>query len=173
MNFDELKTAQEDIREKYMREQLGQEKCKILDKFNLHPNSRLYWERREPKYPVQEYFSHKLALKSTPLGMIFHINHLCFAKVKYFENNWNEFCPCTHDFKKGFVETELYNMEFIKHRKTGIILDLRELSKIHWLKDFHALCAYLEEQSKLYLTKEYQTNIKASSAMQSLTTLEG
>ncbi|GLC28919.1 hypothetical protein bsdE14_03290 [Clostridium omnivorum] len=53
--------------------------------------------------------------------------------------------PCIYDFKKGFVETELYSMEFIKQKNTGIVLDLRELGKIHWLKDFKELCAYLEE----------------------------
>ncbi|WP_264848193.1 hypothetical protein [Clostridium omnivorum] len=36
-------------------------------------------------------------------------------------------------------------MEFIKQKNTGIVLDLRELGKIHWLKDFKELCAYLEE----------------------------
>lgn len=145
MDNDMLKAVDDEIREKYLRKQLGDEKCRILDKYSLRSNSRLYWERHQEKYPVQEYFSHKFAVKSSPLGMIFHIYRLCFAKVKYFENHWNEYVPCIYDFKKGFVETELYNMEFIKQKSTGIVLDLRELGKIHWLKDFKELCAYLEE----------------------------
>lgn len=148
MDNDTLKAVDDEIREKYLRKQLGDEKCKVLDKYSLRSNSRLYWERRQEKYPVQEYFSHKFAVKSSPLGMIFHIYRLCFAKVKYFENHWDEYVPCIYDFKKGFVETELYNMEFIKQKSTGIVLDLRELGKIHWLKDFKELCAHLEEMDR-------------------------
>lgn len=148
MDIEVLKTVDDDIREKYLRKQLGDEKCRILDKYDLRSNSRLYWERYQEKYPVQEYFSHKLAVKSSSIGMIFHIYRLCFAKVKYFENHWDEYVPCIYDFKKGFVETELYNMEFIKQKSTGIVLDLRELGKIHWLKDFKELCAYLEEMDE-------------------------
>ena len=150
MDYDELINASKEFREQYLREQLGPEKCKILDKYSLCSNSRLYWERHQEKYPVQEYFSHKFAVKSTPLGMIFHINRLCFAKTKYFEAHWDEYIPCIYDFEKGFVETELYNMEFIKQKSTGIVLDLRELGKIHWLKDFQKLCKYLEEKQEAF-----------------------
>ncbi|MEW8993687.1 hypothetical protein [Clostridium sp.] len=87
MNLEYLKELEHTMREKLMREELGKEKCKIIDKFNLHPNENLYWERVESKYPNQEYFSHKLAMKSTPIGIIFHINRLCYAKTKYFEQN--------------------------------------------------------------------------------------
>lgn len=143
-----LKALPEETRELYLREKLGPEKCKILNKYDLHCNSRLYWERRQEKYPIQEYFSNKFAMKSTPLGMIFHINRLCFAKVKYFEEHWDEYLPCIYDCKKGFVECELYDMEFIKQKATGIVLDLRELARIHWLKDFKNLCAYLEKMQE-------------------------
>jgi hypothetical protein len=148
LDYDALKALSEEVREGYLRNQLGAEKCKILDKYGLRSNPRLYWERHQEKYPVQEYFSHKFAMKSTPLGMIFHINRLCFAKVKYFEAHLDEYVPCIYDCKKGFVETELYNMEFMKQKGTGIVIDLRELAKIHWLKDFKNLCAYLEKMQE-------------------------
>lgn len=148
MDREALLMLNEDQREKAMRQELGEEKCKILDKYNLHPNDRLYWERREPKYPNQEYFSHKMALKTSPLGIIFHINRLCYAKTKYFQDHWSEFIPCVYDHRKGFVETELYNMEYIKKKDTGIVLDLRELAKIHWLSDFKKLCSSLESQGE-------------------------
>lgn len=146
MNLKYLKELEQPIREKLMREELGEEKCKIIDKFNLHPNENLYWERVEPKYPNQEYFSHKLATKSTPIGIIFHINRLCYAKTKYFEQNWDKFVPCIYSYIDNFVETEIYNMEYIKHKSTGITLDLRELAKIHWIDDFRAICTYLEKK---------------------------
>lgn len=148
MNFDALRNMDLQLKERIMREQLGEEKCKILDKYDLHPNSNLYWERVQEKYPVQSYFSHKFALKSSPLGIIFHINRLCFAKTKYFESNWCNFVPCVYDLKKGFIETELYNMEYIKQKSTGIIIDLRELAKIKWIKDFKELCHYMEEKQR-------------------------
>ncbi|WP_138204514.1 hypothetical protein [Haloimpatiens lingqiaonensis] len=148
MDNDTLKALKAEERERIMREELGDEKCKILDKYNLHPNERLYWVRLQEKYPDQEYFSHKFAKKSSPLGMIFHIYRLCFAKTKYFENNWQDFVPCVYNYKRGFVETPIYNMEFIKQKSTGIVIDLRELAKIKWIKDFKDICAYLEEKQK-------------------------
>ncbi|MFX0549308.1 hypothetical protein ACOAKC_08215 [Hathewaya histolytica] len=146
MHKDKLMELEPEIREKVMRDALGKEKCKILDKYNLHSNERIYWERIQEKYPTQEYFSHKFAIKTSPLGMIFHIYRLCFAKTKYFENNWDKFVPCVYNCKDGFVETEIYNMEYLKQRSTGIIIDLRELAKIKWVQDFKDLCDYLEEK---------------------------
>ena len=148
MNKDLLLSMNKHKRELLMREELGERKCKILDKYNLHTNDRLYWERIQEKYPTQEYFSHKFASKSSELGMVFQVYRLCFAKTKYFENNWSKFTPCYYDCKKGFVETEIYNMDFIKHKSTGIVIDLRELAKIKWIKEFHALCDYLELKEK-------------------------
>ncbi|MEG1254462.1 hypothetical protein [Clostridium sp.] len=144
MNLEYLRDIDSITREKIMREELGEEKCKILDKFNLHPNEKLYWQRVEDKYPTQEYFSHKLAMKSSTIGIIFHINRLCYAKTKYFEKNWDKFVPCIYEYTDKFVETEIYNMEYIKQKSTGIIIDLRELAKIHWIDDFRAICDYLE-----------------------------
>ncbi|WP_373897623.1 hypothetical protein ACER0A_011835 [Haloimpatiens sp. FM7315] len=149
MNLDLIK------REKIMRAELGEEKCKIIDKYNLHPNNRIYWVRLQDKYPDQEYFSHKFAKKSSSLGMIFHIYRLCFAKTKYFENNWENFVPCVYNYKKGFVETPIYNMEFIKQKSTGIVLDLQELSKIHRLQEFKDLCNYMEKKQEEALNKCY------------------
>lgn len=146
MDRDTLKSLDTDTREKVMREELGEEKCKIIDKYNLHPNNRLYWERRQEKYPVQEYFSHNLALKASPLGMVFHIYRLCYAKTKYFESNWQNFKPCNYNHKKGFVDAEIHEMEYIKQLSTGIVIDLRELAKIKWLSEFKELCKYLEER---------------------------
>lgn len=155
MDYEALKAITLEDREKYLRELLGEEKCRVLDKFNLHLNDRFYWERHQEKYPVQEYFSHKLAVKSSPLGMVFHINRLCFAKVKYFEKHWDEYIPCIYDCKKGFVESELFDMEFIKQKDTTLVIDLRELAKIHWLKDFKELCVYLEaERQRVLLEKK-------------------
>lgn len=154
-----LKSLDLVLREKVMREELGEEKCKIIEKYSLYPNERLYWERRQEKYPNQEYFSHKFAKKSSALGMVFHINRLCFAKTKYFENNWHKFTACVYNHKQGFVETELYNMEYIRQNSTGIVLDLRELARIKWLKDFKSLCCYLEREEEIVLSEHVVVNL--------------
>jgi len=146
LDRDTLKSLDADTREKIMREELGEEKCKIIDKYNLHPNHNLYWERRQEKYPIQEYFSHNLALKASPLGIVFQIYRLCYAKTKYFESNWQNFKPCTYNHKKGFVDAEIFEMEYIKQLSTDIVIDLRELAKIKWLSEFKDLCKYLEER---------------------------
>ena len=148
MNYQLLKSATQEIRDDYLRQELGIEKCEILDKYQLRSNSNLYWERHHEHQPVQEYFSHKFAKKASSLGMIFHIYKLCYAKVKYFDRNWDDFVPCIYNWQSGlFEETRLSDMEFIKHLSSGIILDLRNLVKINRYKDFAELCHYLEEHN--------------------------
>ncbi|HWQ43806.1 MAG TPA: hypothetical protein VN456_17475, partial [Desulfosporosinus sp.] len=111
-------------------------------------------------HPVQEYFSQKCAKKASPLGMIFFIYKLCYAKVKYFDQNWDDFAPYTYNWQTGlFEETKMSDMEFIKHLSTGIMLDLRNLAKINRYEDFLALCNYLEEQKQNTLLRKKLTAI--------------
>lgn len=145
MNYQVLKCAAQEIRDNCLRQELEREKCEILDKYQLRSNSNLYWERHHEHQPIQEYFSHKFAKKASPLGMIFQIYKLCYAKVKYFEQNWDKFTPCVYNWRnRSFEETRVSNMEFIKHLSTGIILDLRNLAQINKYEDFVAMCHYLE-----------------------------
>ncbi|AFQ42277.1 hypothetical protein [Desulfosporosinus meridiei] len=147
MNYELLKTSAPEFRDASLRQELGREKCKILDKYQLRSNTRLYWERYYEHQPIQEYFSHKFARKASPLGMIFYIYKLCYAKVKYFQQNWGEFVPCIYNWQVGlFEETELWDLEFIRHSRSGLILDLRNLARITKYEDFLALCDYLNWQ---------------------------
>lgn len=149
MNHQLLKCATQEVREDYLRQELGMDKCEILDKYQLRSNANLYWERHHEHHPVQEYFSQKFAKKASPLEMIFYIYKLCYAKVKYFDQNWDDFVPCVYNWQSGsFEEVRMSDMEFIKHLSTGIILDLRNLAKINRYEDFLALCSYLEEQKR-------------------------
>ena len=158
MNHQLLKGATQEIRDDYLRQELGIVKCEILDKYQLRSNDHLYWERHHEHHPVQEYFSQKCAKKASPLGLIFFIYKLCYAKVKYFDQNWDDFAPCVYNWQSGsFEEVRMSDMEFIKHLSTGIILDLRNLAKINRYEDFLALCSYLEEQkqNKLVIRKKF------------------
>lgn len=150
IDLDYLRSCEDSEREKIMRDRLGEEKCKVLDKYGLSSNSRLYWERIQEKYPTQEYFSYKLAEKSTVLGMIFHIHRLCFAKVKYFENNWDDFEPVKYFWTEGgHLRCEEYDMEAIRQKATGIVIDLRDLARIKWLHEFKAMTDTLQEQKEI------------------------
>lgn len=153
MDYDFLRKGTQEIRDKFLKEELGEEKSKLINKYGLTCNENLYWQRVKDKYPTQEYFSHKFAKKASTLGIIFQIYRLCYAKVKYFEKNWDDYCACVYHFKRGFIKTDIYNMEFIKHRSTGIIIDLRNLSNINKIEEFIKLCRYLE--SREALEKEY------------------
>ena len=42
-------------------------------------------------------------------------------------------------------------MEFIKHRSTGVVLDLRNLCHINKIEEFLKLCRYLENRESLEL----------------------
>ena len=149
LDYTVLKTSTQEIRDKCLKEELGEEKSKVLDKYCLICNENLYWQRVKDKYPTQEYFSHKFAKKASALGMIFQVYRLCYAKVKYFEKNWDDYCACVYHWKKGFIETDIYNMEFIKHRSTGIVIDLRNLCNINKIEEFIKLCSYLESREAL------------------------
>ncbi len=144
MDYGVVKLLSQDIRDSLLKQELGEDKTKILDKYGLVCNENLYWEKIQDKYPTQEYFSHKFLKKASPIGIVFHFYRLCYAKVKYFEANWNDYIPCKYDLKKGYIETEIYDMEFIQQKASGTIIDIRELCRIKRIEDFRDLCAYLE-----------------------------
>jgi hypothetical protein len=156
LDLDFLKSCSPEVREKIVRERLGEEKCKVMDKYGLTLNERLYWEKIQEKYPTQEQFSLKLSVKTSTLGIIFHLHRLCFAKTKYFESNWRDYEPCKYIWTEGrFVPCELYDMEAIRQKKSGTVVDLRDLGRIKWLKDFHDMCRKLEQIKQKYsLTSE-------------------
>lgn len=41
------------------------------------------------------------------IGLLFRINKLCMAKVKYFRTNLDKFEPLKYDYKRGFVTVPL------------------------------------------------------------------
>lgn len=123
---------------------LSEEKQKLIDKYSLVLNNDLIWEFNNPKYYKVRYFSHKFAINHSTLTLIFHIYKLCYAKIKYFESNFYKYEPYKYNYKLGFIRCDLYDMELIKHKYSDIIIDLRNLSEIKSIKDFRALCSYLE-----------------------------
>lgn len=76
LNYQLLKSATQEIRDDYLRQELGTEKCEILDKYQLRSNDHLYWERHHEHHPVQEYFSQKCAKKASPRNDFLHLQTL-------------------------------------------------------------------------------------------------
>ncbi len=157
LDLDYLRSCESKVREEILRNHLGEEKSKVLDKYELVSNDRLYWQKVQEKYPTQEYFSHKLAYKSSVLGLVFHIHRLCYAKVKYFEDNWSDYNACKYYWNEnGFVDCENFDMEAIRQKATGIVIDLRDLGRIKWLYEFHDLCNQLEKKKEEAKIQEYK-----------------
>ncbi|MCP4130556.1 MAG: hypothetical protein GY754_06200 [bacterium] len=144
MNYNAIRKADQESRDQMLKEELGPEKTVIIEKFGLRCNAGLDWEKYHTDYPTQVWFSHKFAKRNSPLRIIFRIYRLCFAKVKYFDANWDKYTPCMHDWQQGFKETDISNMEFMRHDPSGIVLDMRTFEKITDINDFRAMCAYLE-----------------------------
>ncbi len=115
----------------------------ILQKHGLtHENGAWYSEKEN---------SHKHLIvkdgflaKTDTIGLLFRINKLCMAKVKYFRQNIDKFEPYKYDYKDGFVSVPLWDADFLKHRASGFVLDFRFLQTITVYDDFLALCAELE-----------------------------
>ncbi|HWR39443.1 MAG TPA: hypothetical protein VN611_08065 [Patescibacteria group bacterium] len=145
MDYQGLKKQGGEVRDRLLLEELDEQTQKVIAKYGLQSNADLFWERPKGKYPQKVFFSHKFAKKSSVVRIVFYIYQLCFAKVKYFERNWQDFIPCIHNWREGFVECELYDMEFIRHKYSELIFDLRDFQKITDIREFLALCDYLED----------------------------
>lgn len=129
---------------KKLLEGLSEEKIKLIKKYSLSLNDDLIWEFNHSKYHTVKYFSHKFALKESTLALLFYIHRLCFAKIKYFEANFDKYVPYRYDFKLEFIKCDLYDMEFMLHKPSGLMIDLRNLQKIKNIEEFRKFCDYLE-----------------------------
>ena len=121
------------------------DKEKLVVKFGLCLENGRWYSKKENAHPhlifKDEYFQ-----KMDIIGLVFRINKLCFAKVKYFRQNMDRFEPLKYDMEKGFIKTELWDVDFLRHKASGLILDLRYLQTITVYEDFVKLCEKLEAQ---------------------------
>lgn len=119
------------------------DKYLLTEKYHLkHENNAWYSERENShKHLI---FKDSFFEKNDIIGLLFRINKLCIAKVKYFRANIEKYQPVKYHYKDGFFEVPLWDAEFLKHRKSGYILDFRYLQTITVYEDFVALCTELE-----------------------------
>ena len=115
----------------------------LIEKYHLkHENHAWYSETENAhKHLI---FKDAFVEKSDVIGLLFRINKLCMAKVKYFRANIDKFEPLKYHYKEGFVAVPLWDADFLRHRASGLILDFRYLRTITVYEDFVALCSELE-----------------------------
>lgn len=115
----------------------------LVEKYKLkHENNAWYSERENShKHLI---FKDTFFERADIIGLLFRINKLCMAKVKYFRGNIEKYEPLTYHYKKGFLVVPLWNADFLRHRASGYILDFRYLQTITVYEDFVALCRELE-----------------------------
>lgn len=131
--------------DKILKSELSLDKIKLLDKYNLTCSKDYIWEAKHNKYHTVKYFSHKFAKKHSTLALVFYINKLCYAKIKYFEENFYKYECYKYTFKNGFLKCDIYDMEFLFHKPSGKLIDLRNLREIKNIEEFRKFCRELEK----------------------------
>lgn len=137
------------MKDKILKEELSIDKINLIDKYSLTCSDNLIWQFKHDKYSTVNYFSHKFAKKHSVLALLFYINRLCYAKIKYFENNIHKFEPYKYDFEKGFIKCEIYDMGFFLHKPSNNFIDIRNLRDIKSIDEFRLFCSYLESFDKV------------------------
>ena len=65
-------------------------------------------------------------------------------KIKYFDKNIDKYEPHKYIFLKGFCKCEMYDMEFLKHKPSGKMIDIRNLKEIKNIEEFKSFCSLIE-----------------------------
>jgi hypothetical protein len=120
------------------------DKEKIVNKYKLIHENNAWYSHRENSHK-HLIFKDVFYEKSDIIGLLFRINKLCMAKVKYFRNNIHKYEPCVYHYKKGFTNVGLWDAEYLRHKASGLILDFRFLQSITVYEDFVALYNELEK----------------------------
>jgi len=143
MNYNKLL---QDERDSLLKKELSYEKIKIIEKYNLLSTPALFWICKKENYHDQKVFKHSFLKEKDIITVLFRLYGLCYAKVKYFKNNINQFEPYKYHFEKGFIKTQIWDTEFFKHKQSGLFIDLRYLQGINRIDDFKDFCTYIENK---------------------------
>ena len=127
-----------------LKRQLSVDKVKLIEKYSLTCSEDMIWEFKHDKYHTVKYFSHKFAKKESVIALLFYINRLCYAKIKYFERNIEKYEPYKDELLKGFCKCDMYDMEFLKHKPSNSMIDIRSLRNIKNIDEFKEFCLKLE-----------------------------
>ena len=115
----------------------------LIEKYHLKHEDNAWYSEKENTHK-HLIFKDAFVERTDVIGLLFRINKLCMAKVKYFRANIDKFEPLKYHYKNGFVTVPLWDADFLRHRASGYILDFRYLQTITVYDDFIALCRELE-----------------------------
>jgi len=113
-----------------MKNQLYSGKDALANKYGLLLKSDGYWYIDKENSYEQKMFKDSFFQKSDLIIILFRIYKLCFAKVNYFRRNISKYQAYKYNYKIGFVDTELWDADFLKHKKSGYIIDFRFLQSL-------------------------------------------
>lgn len=115
----------------------------LVEKYHLIHEDHAWYSVRENAHK-HLIFKDAFFERTDVIGLLFRINKLCMAKVRYFRTNISRFEPLKYHYKDGFLTVPLWDADFLRHRASGWILDFRYLQTITVYDDFAALCRELE-----------------------------
>lgn len=119
------------------------DKERLIQKYVLKHEDNAWYSDKENSHK-HLIFKDAFVERTDVIGLLFRVNKLCMAKVKYFRGNIDKFEPMKYDYKKGFVAVPLWDADFLRHKASGYILDFRYLQTITVYEDFLVLCRELE-----------------------------
>jgi len=113
----------------------------LVKKFGLIHENNAWYSHKENSH--KHLIFKDVFFERSDVRLLFRINKLCMAKVKYLENI-NKYEPCKYHYKDGFIAVPLWDADFLKHNASGFILDFSYLQTITVYDDFVALYKELE-----------------------------
>lgn len=116
----------------------------LIKKYGLNLKNDGYWYIKKENAHEQLVFKDSFFQKSDLIIILFRIYKLCFAKVSYFRRNIHKYEVYKYHYKDGFTQTDLWDADFFKHKKSGYIIDFRFLQTITDINIFLQLVAELE-----------------------------
>jgi len=130
--------------------QLSEDKVRLIEKYRLVPkkiDNKLFWVRQFGNRPDHPYATHRAVRKCNIIELVFSYYDLCVAKMTYFTKNIDAYNCCKFNYRTQELEPcDLWDMEFLVQKETGIPIDLRNLAAITDITVFREMCSWLESK---------------------------
>jgi hypothetical protein len=120
------------------------DKEKFVKKHDLVHENHAWYSHRENSHK-HLIFKDIFYNRSDIIGLLFRLNKLCAAKVKYFRKNIEKYKPCKYHYKDGFITVPLWDADFLQHKASSYILDFKYLQTITVYEDFVSLYKEFEQ----------------------------
>jgi hypothetical protein len=145
---------------------LSEDKVRLLNKYRLvakQINNRVYWVRQFANKPDHPYLTHRAMKNCHIIELVFSFYDLCVAKMTYFKKHQHLYRPCKVSYRSGMlIACEVWDMEFLVQRSTGIVIDLRNLAAISDIVVFKEMCGWLEQQLEWHQTHQNSPSLWGS-----------